>query len=200
VQNDKNAKIGSENMRIIIILALLMLLCGSALATDIPAEDFAVIQKYADAYLSSNNGTGGSRTIFAETLMNGDDPAKTDNLKDYYLLDVQSPASYDFGHIEGSVNVQLCDLAKPETLATLPKNKPILVICTSGHSGSIATAILDLLGYDAWTLRFGMLSWMNSTPIGIWSSDPANAQNISGGNHPYYHEPGATQQGCNTEP
>ena len=116
-------------MRIIIALALLFL-CWSVWAqptltatpatpamnssAPIPAGDFALLAHYADAFLSTNNGTGGYRTIYAQSLMDGvDDPTKTDEISDYYLLDIRSPASYAAGHIAGAVNVQLGDLANP---------------------------------------------------------------------------------------
>src|SRR3990172_280146 len=59
----------------------------------LPAGHFALIASYADQFLSANDGTGGHRTIFAQTLMDGvDDPAKADEIGDYYLLDVRRPA------------------------------------------------------------------------------------------------------------
>ena len=34
-----------------------------------------------------------------------DDPAKANEISDYYLLDVRPPADYAAGHISGAVNV-----------------------------------------------------------------------------------------------
>jgi rhodanese-related sulfurtransferase len=206
------SKIRGENMRTIITLALLRFLYGSALAQPtspatttipimnssvlVPAEDFALLAQYADAFLSANNGTGGYRTIYAETLMDGvDDPAKADEMSDFYLLDLRKPADYAASHIAGAVNVQLGDLANPDVLAVLPIDRSILIICYTRHTASVATAILDLLGYDAWTLRFGMLSWMNSTTTAIWS--PNVTQNITGGNYIFIAgPPGSNSEGC----
>jgi len=146
-------------------------------------NDFALIAHYADAFLSANNGTGGYRTIYAQDLMNGVEiQKKLMKLSDFYLLDIREPANYAAGHIAGAVNVQLGDLAKPDVLAMLPTDRPILIICYTGHTASVANAILCILGYDAWTLRFGMLSWDASTPTGIWSS--TIKQDIEGGNYP----------------
>lgn len=152
-------------------------------SAPIPAGHFALIAHYADAFLSANNGTGGHRTIYAETLMDGiDDSAKADEITDFYLLDIRRPADYSAGHIEGAVNVQLADVANSEVLAMLPTDKPILVICYTGHTASIVNAILGSLGYDAWTLRFGMTSWKDFSNTAVWSASVK--QEIEGGNYP----------------
>jgi rhodanese-related sulfurtransferase len=109
-------------------------------------------------------------------------PARADELADYYVLDIRAAADYAAGHIAGAVNVPFADVAKPAALATLPADRPILVVCYSGHTASTATAILDLLGYDAWTLRFGMLSWKPASPTAIWS--PTVKQGIVGAGYP----------------
>ena len=152
-------------------------------SATIQTDNLALFAQDADAYLSANNGMGGVRTIFAQALMDGTAGSTKDKkLSDYYLLDVRPPADYAAGHISGAVNVPLGNVAKPEVLATFPTNRPILVICHTGHTASIATAILDCLGYDAWTLRFGMTAWRASSPTAVWSSDIK--QDIAGGNYP----------------
>lgn len=176
----------------------LSMLTGSALANaeevgeyassmnssaPIPAGHFALLAHYADEFLSANNGTGGHRTVYAQSLMDGvNDPALADDISDYYLLDIRRPADYAAGHIAGAVNVQLADVANPGVLASLPEDKPILVICYTGHTASIANAILGSLGYNAWTLRFGMTSWKAATPTAVWSSSVK--QSIAGGDFP----------------
>ena len=161
------------------------LLAQQAPATQgpVPAEHVALIARYADALLAANNGTGGQRTVFAQALMDGvNDAARADELADYYVLDIRSAADYAAGHVPGAVHVPFADVAKPATLAALPTDRPILVVCYSGHTASIATAFLALLGYDAWTLRFGMLSWKASSTVTVWSS--AVRQEIAGGGYP----------------
>lgn len=149
----------------------------------IPAGHYALIASYADQYLGADNGTGGHRTIYAQSLMDGvDNPLKADEIGDFFLLDIRRPADYAAGHIAGAVNVQLGDVADPGALAILPLDRPILVICYTGHTASLANAILGTLGYDAWTLRFGMTSWKASSPTAVWSS--AVKQAIAGGGYP----------------
>jgi rhodanese-related sulfurtransferase len=149
----------------------------------VPAGHFALIATYADRFLSANSGTGGHRTVYAQSLVDGiDDPAKADEIGDYYLLDIRRPADYAAGHIAGAVNVQFGDVANPGVLAALPLDRPILVICYTGHTASIANAVLATLGYDAWTLRFGMTSWKASSPTAVWSASVKQA--IAGGDYP----------------
>jgi rhodanese-related sulfurtransferase len=152
-------------------------------SAPIPPGHFGLIARYADRFLSANNGTGGNRTIYSQKLMDGiDDPALADEIADFYLLDIRKPADYAAGHIAGAVNVQFGKVADPATLAALPTDKPILVICYTGHTASVANAVLGVLGYDAWTLRFGMVSWKAANSVGVWT--PNQTQMISGGNYP----------------
>lgn len=156
---------------------------GMNASAPMPAGHFALLAKYADQFLSANNGTGGHRTIYAQSLMDGvNEPSKADEISDFYLLDIRRPADFAAGHIAGAVNVQLGDVASPEVLAALPTDRPILVICYTGHTASIANAVLATLGYDAWTLRFGMTSWKAASPTAVWSSSVKQA--IAGGNYP----------------
>lgn len=149
----------------------------------IPDGHFALLAHYANEFLSANDGTGGHRTLFAETLMDDiDDPEKADEITDFYLIDIRSPTDYAAGHIAGAVNVPLGGLASPESLATLPTDAPILIICYTGHTASIANAILGTLGYDAWTLRFGMTSWRATTSMAVWSANVK--QDIDGADYP----------------
>lgn len=156
---------------------------ASAMKSTAPIHPghFALIAARADDFL--NEGPGGARTIYAATLVDGiDDPAKADELDDFYLLDIRRKVDFDAKHIEGAVHVEFQDVANPGVLSALPTDKPILVICYTGHTASVATGILGVLGYDVWTLRFGMTSWYGSTSTKVWS--PSASQYITGGNYP----------------
>jgi rhodanese-related sulfurtransferase len=119
---------------------------------------YGLIAKYADRFLSTPPGP--HRTIYAATLMDGeDDPDTADEIYDFFVLDIRRPADYCAGHIDGAVNIPFEEVAKPGNLAQLPADMPILVVCYTGHTASQINSILNLLGYNAWTLRFGMTSW-----------------------------------------
>jgi len=146
----------------------------------IPAGHFAMLAKYADLYLST--APGGFRTLYAETLMDGiDDPNLSDELGDFFLLDVRPGNEYCADTVPGAINIPMNQLATAENLAKLPTDKPILVICNTGHTASISNAVLGVLGYDAWTLRFGMMGWRTSTKTKIWS--PKYSQTVNGASY-----------------
>jgi rhodanese-related sulfurtransferase len=138
---------------------------------------YGLIAKYADRFLS--NPPGPHRTIYAVTLMDGvNDPELADEIDDFFVLDIRSAADYCLGHIAGAVNIPFVEVAKPENLAQLPADMPILVVCYTGHTASQINSILNLLGYNAWTLRFGMTSWRAVSPTKVWSS--GTSQDIYG--------------------
>jgi rhodanese-related sulfurtransferase len=120
----------------------------------------------------------GHRTIYAADLHK-----KLEHGEKIFLLDIRLSEDYASAHIPGAVNVEFIDVMEPHHLAKLPKDGTLIVlICYTGHTASQMDAILNVLGYNAWTLRFGMLGWNSLTLSKIWSS--TDAQNISGGGYP----------------
>ena len=91
----------------------------------------------------------------------------TDTFNDPFILSVRKAEDYALGHIAGAVNIDLADLFKEENLAKLPedKDKQIVVVCYTGHTASQATALLNLNGYNAITLMWGMCSWTTDVNI-----------------------------------
>ncbi len=47
----------------------------------------------------------------------------------------------------------------------IPTDQPIVVYCYTGHTGQIATTALNLLGYDAINLKYGMMGWNDDPDI-----------------------------------
>ncbi|GBE58161.1 putative adenylyltransferase/sulfurtransferase MoeZ [bacterium BMS3Abin01] len=85
------------------------------------------------------------------------DPAQKEEL---FLLDIRLAEDYEkVGHIEGATNIPFADVAVPENLDRLPKDKKIIVICYTGNTAAQATMILRILGYDASVLKFGSMGW-----------------------------------------
>jgi rhodanese-related sulfurtransferase len=122
-------------------------------------SEFEVIRAAADAYLSSSPAWNiSAKDLYM--LINDDDPSN-----DPIIVSVRAAADYAKGHVPGAINIPLADLAKPESLAKLPTNKKIVAYCYTGHTGSQATAILNVLGYDTSNLKFGMTSWTKDTTV-----------------------------------
>ncbi len=76
--------------------------------------------------------------------------------KEYFLLDSRKPQHYDSGHIEGAVNIFWLDLFKQENLAKLPTDMEIIICCYVGHTASQIMVLLQMLGFRARVLKFGM--------------------------------------------
>lgn len=90
-----------------------------------------------------------------------------DGGKKYFYLDVRFPAAKKFsewGHIPGAVSVPLTELFQQQNLAKIPKDKPVVVTCDTGHDENQALSVLRLLGYEAYGLKWGMMSWADLPP------------------------------------
>jgi len=126
-----------------------------------PAQisEFEVVRAAANAYVTSNPQWNIVAKDLYLLLKDGD------SSNDPFIVSVRSAADYAKGHVPGAINIALADLAKPDSLAKLPKDKKIVVYCYTGHTGSQATAILNVLGYNATNLKFGMTSWTKDTNV-----------------------------------
>ena len=135
------------------------------------------------SYESLNSGK--SFTISASDLYSilEDD----DKTNDPFILSVRKPEHYRIGHIPGAVNIEIKNLFNDEGLSKLPKdkNKKIVVVCYTGHSASQVTALLNLNGYNATALKFGMCSWTTDENITIGmcfnSSSDSHDYNVASG-------------------
>jgi rhodanese-related sulfurtransferase len=142
---------------------------GSGPKLDIAPGIYAQIASRADAFLAA-----GAKTIFA-----ADVKKKMDSGEELFIMDIRARKDYLLGHIPGAVNIEFANAARPESLKQLPADTQIIVVCYTSQTGNQVAAILNVLGYDAWALRFGMMGWRSFTPMKIGSSTSAN-QNIYG--------------------
>jgi PKD repeat protein len=78
-------------------------------------------------------------------------------LSNYYIVNYWPNDHYvGMGHIEGSIQyTPKVDLASSTFLSTLPTNKPVVVYCYSGQHSANMAAYLRVIGYDAYSLKFG---------------------------------------------
>ncbi len=81
------------------------------------------------------------------------------------ILDVRSAEHYTAGHIPGAIHSGLDNLS--DNLKKLNPVAPVYVYCYTGHSSAQATALLQMLGYDAYSLKFGMCSWTSDISINL---------------------------------
>jgi len=139
----------------IIVLALIPIFAvASSAVMEVP--EFDVIADAADDYLNDPD------TIFnisSEGLllrMLDDEP---------YVLSIRKSGDYAIGHVPGAVNMSGATLFEPENLAKLPKGEKIYVYCYTGHTGSQVAALLNLCGFDATNLTWGIMGWAKDTSV-----------------------------------
>lgn len=64
------------------------------------------------------------------------------------LLDVRSNQEFKEGHMNGAINIPLCDVKKEAPKKIRDKNKYIIAYCTSGIRSKKAQKILNSIGYE----------------------------------------------------
>jgi len=85
------------------------------------------------------------------------------NLGDYFIMNYFGEADYEGngtagvpGHIPGAFQfTPYASLGIDEMLENLPTDKQIVVYCWTGQHSSQVTAYLNMLGYDAVSMKFG---------------------------------------------
>lgn len=82
--------------------------------------------------------------------------------EDIFILDIRDREDYESGHIPGASHVQFSDWARSAVLATLPPERKIAVICETGDAAAQVVAGLRLLGFDAVSVKTGILGWAQS--------------------------------------
>ena len=78
---------------------------------------------------------------------------------DYVLVDARSDKEFKLWHLPGAISIPYRDIVAPENLSKLPKDKDIIVYCNSGQESSKVLAILRMLDYRAFSMKWGMLGW-----------------------------------------
>jgi rhodanese-related sulfurtransferase len=135
--------------KVLFVMLVAMLLIG--LVAPVAFAD-GPVQPAAEQYYS-----GGLKTIKAADLYANLNDGDTSN--DPYLVDLRAAADFANGHIKGANNVDVKTLFTAAELAKLPTDRPIVVNCYSGQTSGQAVAALQMLGYDAYSLTYGIPSW-----------------------------------------
>ena len=61
------------------------------------------------------------------------------------LIDVRQPSEYASGHIPNAINISLQTLSA--NLDKIPKDRPVVLYCTSGYRTAMGIMTLQMLGY-----------------------------------------------------
>ena len=129
-----------------------------------------------DAPVLSENGTDGEtilksrveavvaagfKTISATDALN--------NPGQYFINNYFSEADYvAFGHINGANRINPLTIAD-DLIYNLDPSKTVVTYCYTGQTSAVITAYLNVLGYDAKSLTFGMNGLYNENPA--WTSN-----------------------------
>jgi rhodanese-related sulfurtransferase len=85
------------------------------------------------------------------------------------LVDVRTDAEYRAVHVPGAVHVPLTQLR--ERLDELRGDRPIAIICRSGHRSAVATRAAQRHGLDAMSVTGGMHAWVAAALPAAWPHD-----------------------------
>jgi rhodanese-related sulfurtransferase len=148
---------------LLVVVISLSLFAACQTAT---VSEFDAVRAAADGYLTSSPKWNISTQDLYMLLNDGDAG------NDPFIVSVRAASQYEKGHIPGAINIGLAALTEPDNLAKLPTDRKIVVYCYTGHTGSQATALLNLMGYDASNLKFGMTAWTKDTEIAPGRFEP----------------------------
>jgi len=82
--------------------------------------------------------------------------------KDLLLIDVRIPQEFSQGYIAGSQNMPFIEIM--EGRHTLPKDKPLLLICSIGGRSFAAVQLLQEKGYtQVYNLDGGIQAWRHAS-------------------------------------
>ena len=104
----------------------------------------------------------------------------TEKKTDFLVVDVRpTPPGQMGGKIPGSIYIPYNEILKPENLKKLPKDKKVILVCVTGQTQNLPILALRALGYKAYTMTFGMSSWIKGYMGAKFMQDA-----ISGANYP----------------
>lgn len=89
---------------------------------------------------------------------------KMDSGENPYILDVRTPEEYKAWkisydkHLEPSL-LPLDKLASKEQIRNIPKDREVITVCSHGMRSKMAAEYLSQLGYNAKSIRGGMVAW-----------------------------------------
>jgi len=148
----------------LLIFAVLMGASVAATAQAPILAEHAAVQRAADQFLSGLEKNA-YYDVTAEDVMARIKAGKPD----YVILDVRVPKDkkFDKGHLPGAMFAAVYDVAKPETLAKLPKDKDIFVHCDTGQQQNKAVAALRMMGYKAYAMKWGYMAWSPAPPTAL---------------------------------
>jgi rhodanese-related sulfurtransferase len=132
-----------------------------------PATPLAdTTQAAANAYFG-----GGTKNISAEALYDNLNDGDTSN--DPTIISVRSQADYEnAGHIPGAIWLDVKTMFGQDGLVGVDPDRPVVVYCYTGQTASQVVSALNMLGYDASNLVFGMEGWTMDDAVRVRYFNP----------------------------
>ncbi len=145
---------------------------------DLPVLDTGA----ADAREAVINATkaflarGGNRNLLTASEINDMVQAG----EDFTFLTAVSPEHYEVGHPEGAINMGRAALPQEDSIRKIDPDNKVVVTCYQGHNSGLMQMLLGQLGYDVWSMHYGMGAWTNDADVrAVPTYDPANVPNFA---------------------
>ena len=87
----------------------------------------------------------------------------------FVIVDLRGESLWAQGHIAGAVPVSLGELPAFLAADSVPSGQPLLLVCHAGQQSAWAASLANLMGFDAWSLQWGMPAW-NVSGGNMWAS------------------------------
>lgn len=149
--------------KLVTLFVATLVICGAVSAQALTPEEAAIVAKVSNEYLSTMPAK--EYHVMAAEVLERINSGKND----FVLVDVRMPKdkTFDHGHLPGAIFIGFKDIAKPENLVRLPKDKDIIVYCATGHEENKTLTVLRMLGYKAYAMKWGYMSWKTAMPTGL---------------------------------
>ena len=105
---------------------------------------------------------GCNNLIDCESLYN-----KINTKEKMFILDIRKSEDFSKGHIEGAIHSDWIEVWDFIIEDVLPKDEKIIVVCYTGQTAGQVVSILKVLGYDACSLKGGMVNGWNKVDMPI---------------------------------
>ena len=141
---------------LIAVGVLIVLACIKDYSTEsVQVNEFKLLTDIGDNYFRAYVTPGGQDV---NVSMSAIFPilADADASNDPFIIDYRSATDFAAGRLKGAVNITLGRLVDRIEDGTIPTDNTILNMCYTGQTASYATSLLNMLGYEAQNLLFGV--------------------------------------------
>lgn len=116
-----------------------------------------------------------AKTVSPKFISAADLNVKIAEGEDMTIVSIRKAEHYAIGHIPGAINLPY-GTAITDGLDQIDPDAPVYVYCYTGHTAAQAVALLNMLGYDAYSISFGMCSWTSDPDVNLgYCFDPATS-------------------------